>query len=109
MVKVSDRLAKEETEIDEQLEVIKEQLMKFSDIKHAIETGTRNKDVRRMVQIIDIIEINTRGVLVFTKFPSIRARLRNRRANSAQACNTVYWNLHGWIVFAWLNETSTFW
>ena len=62
MVKVSDRLAKEETEIDEQLEVIKEQLMKFSDIKHAIETGTRNKDVRRMVQTIDTIEINTRDV-----------------------------------------------
>ena len=66
---------------------------------------------RKLNQDLDGQELKTylRGVLVFKKFPSIRARLQNRRANSAQACNTVYWNLHGWIVFAWLNETSTFW
>ena len=50
-----------------------------------------------------------RGVLVFENFPSIRAKSLDRHANSAQACNTVYLNLHGWIVFTWLNETSTFW
>ena len=63
IVKVSDRLAKEEAEIDEQLEVIKEQLMQFSDVKHAIESGARNKDIRRMVQTIDTIEISTRDGL----------------------------------------------
>ena len=48
------------------------------------------------------------GVLVFDNFPSIHAKSLNSRANSVQMCKTVYWVLHCWDVFAWLNEMSTF-
>ena len=60
--KVTKLMTTEEREIDQQLEVVKEQFVKCTDINNKIESGTKDKDIKRRKEMIDAIELESKKI-----------------------------------------------
>ena len=59
---VKNRMEYEEKEISKQLQVISDELMKLNDIRCKVDSGCKDKDIKRRADMIDTIENNTRNV-----------------------------------------------
>ena len=58
---VKNRMEYEEKEINKQLQVISDELMKLNDIRCKVDSGSKDKDIKRRSNMIDTIENNTRN------------------------------------------------
>ena len=59
---VKNRMEYEEKEIKKQLQVISDEFIKLSDIRCKVESGSKDKDIKRRADMIVTIENNTRNV-----------------------------------------------